>query len=281
VKATTVGRRPRVPVPGERGHLERGAAARLRVEREQDVAIWTIDRPEVRNAFDFATFEVLLAAINEAGRDRALRAVVLTGAGSTFVSGGDLRELRAATTRADAARISDQGRRVCDGIAKLRVPVIAALPGPAVGGGAELAIACDLRVADTRARMSFKHARMAVTTAWGIMPKLVSMVGPGAAARLLLAGHDVGAADALRMGLVDAICDEGASVATALTWAREVAKGAPQAVAGLKALLRDAVDAPSARQRARERSLFISAWIRPDHEEAVDAFFDGRPPRWT
>lgn len=275
MKAATRGaaRPAKAPTRGQPGE-------RVRIEREGDVALWTINRPEVRNAFDFPTFDLLLAALEDARGDRRLRAVVLTGAGPTFVSGGDLRELRTATTRADARRIADQGRRVCDGIAQLRVPVIAALPGPAVGGGAELAIACDLRVADTRARMSFKHARMAVTTAWGVLPKLVSLVGQGTAARLLLTGHDAAAAEALQLGLVDAVCEEGASVATAVTWAREVAKAAPGAIAGLKALLREATESPRARQRARERSLFVEAWTASHHREAVEAFFEGRPPRW-
>ncbi len=183
-------------------------------------------------------------------------------------------------SRDDGRRMADEGRRMCDGIAQLPVPVIAALPGPAIGGGAELAIACDLRVADPRARLSFKHARMAVTTAWGIMPKLVSMVGSGGAARLLLAGQDVDAAEALRMGLVEAVCEEGASLATAVAWARDVAKGAPEAIAALKTLLREGIDAPRARQRARERSLFVAAWAGADHHEAVEAFFGGRAPRW-
>ncbi len=254
---------------------------RVRIERDADVAIWTITRPEVRNAFDFATFAALRVAIRDAARDRGLRAVVLTGAGPTFASGGDLRETRDMNTRAGGRRMADEGRRMCDGIAELPVPVIAALPGPAIGGGAELAIACDLRVADPRARLSFKHARMAVTTAWGIMPKLVSMVGAGAAARLLLAGHEVEAPDALRMGLVECVCEEGASLATALAWARDVAKGAPKAIAGLKALLREGVDGPRARARARERSLFVAAWAGEDHHEAVEAFFGGRAPRWA
>jgi enoyl-CoA hydratase len=260
-------------MPGPQGE-------RLRVERHGDVTLWTITRPEVRNAFDFLTFDAIFAAIDEARRDPHLRAVVLTGAGSTFVSGGDLRELRAATTRADAGRIADHGRRMCHGIARLPVPVIAALPGPAVGGGAELAVACDLRVADPSALLSFKHARMALTTAWGILPKLVSMVGHGTAARLLLAGHDLDATAALRVGLVDAVCDHGTAVATAMTWAREVAKGAPRAIASLKALLRDTVEATPVRQRAHERSLFLAEWTGADHHEAVEAFFDGRPPRW-
>jgi enoyl-CoA hydratase len=254
-------------------------AARLKIERHGDVALWTIDRPEVRNAFDLATFAALIAALADARRDRKLRAVVLTGAGSTFVSGGDLRELRTATTRADAGRLADQGRRMCDAIAGLRVPVIAALPGPAVGGGAELAVACDLRVADPRARLSFKHARMAVTTAWGLLPKLVAMVGHGRATRLLLAGPDVDATEALRMGLVDVVAEEGGSVAAALALAGDVAKAAPGAIAGLKELLRETVG-PAPKHRARERALFVSNWTAGDHEEAVEAFFAGRPPTW-
>jgi enoyl-CoA hydratase len=258
----------------------RAAQDRLRIEREGEVAVWTIHRPEVRNAFDSLTFDALIAAIAGVRRDRGLRAVVLTGAGSTFVSGGDLRELRAATTRADAGRVADQGRRVCDGIAELRVPVIAALPGPAVGGGAELAVACDLRIAEARARVSFKHARMAVTTAWGVLPKLVSMIGHGGAARLLLTGHDVTAAEALELGLVDAVCEDGESVGTAMAWAREIARAAPGSIASLKALLREAIATPRARQRASERSLFVSAWTGADHREAVEAFFESRAPRW-
>jgi enoyl-CoA hydratase len=253
---------------------------RVRIERDGDIAIWTITRPEVRNAFDFATFAAMRAAIRDAARDRRLRAVVLTGAGPTFASGGDLRELRDMHTRAGGNRIASEGRRMCDGIAQLPVPVIAALPGPAIGGGAELAVACDLRVADPRARLSFKHARMAVTTAWGVLPRLVSMVGAGAAARLLLVGHEVDAAEAMRMGLVDDVSEEGASLATALAWAREVTKGAPRGIAGLKTLLREGLDAPRARQRARERSLFVAAWVGEDHREAVEAFFGGRPPVW-
>jgi enoyl-CoA hydratase len=257
------------------------SSERVRIERDGDVALWTIDRPEVRNAFDFPTFDALSAAIRHAGRDRALRAIVLTGAGATFVSGGDLRELRTSNTRADGRRLLDRGREVCDGLARLAVPVIAALPGPAIGGGAEIALACDLRVADPRAKLSFKHARMGVPTAFGVLPKLLAMVGPGVAARLLLTGHDVDAHEAHRLGLVEAVCDEGASVATAMAWARDASKGAPGAVGALKRMLREAVDATYSRRRATERAEFVAAWAGPDHGEAVEAFFAGRPPAWA
>jgi enoyl-CoA hydratase/carnithine racemase len=250
----------------------------LVVERRDRVAVWTLARPEAKNAIDSATFAALVRALDEAGSDTALRAIVLTGDGDTFASGGDLRELRTATTADDAARLSEAGRRVCDAIAALPVPVIAALPGPAIGGGAELAVACDLRVSDARATVSFKHARMGVTTAWGILPKLVQMVGPAAASRLLLAGHTLGSDEALRVGLVDAVVPDGSCVERAVAWGQDVAKGAPGAVASLKGLLQAAVAAGGIRDLERER--FVAAWTSDDHVDAVEAFFGRRPPRW-
>jgi enoyl-CoA hydratase len=251
----------------------------LRVERNGEVVVWSLGRPQTRNALDFASFAALERAIADAAADRALRAAVLTGEGDVFASGGDLRELRSATTREDAARLSDIGRRVCDGIAALHIPVLAALTGPAIGGGAELAMACDLRVADPKATLCFKHARMAVTTAWGVLPKLVGLVGHGTASRLLLASHEVDAWEALRLGLVDIVCERRGSVATALAWALDIAQGAPRAIAELKGLLREAA-AATADMRARERDRFVETWTSEDHKEAMDAFFGSRAPTW-
>jgi enoyl-CoA hydratase len=253
---------------------------RVLVERDGDIAVWTVNRPEVRNAVDFATLDALLAVVAAAHAEAGLRAVVLTAAGKSFVSGGDLRELRNANSPEDGARVAGLGRRVCEGIAALRVPVIAALPGPAIGGGAELAVACDLRIADPRTRLSFKQARMGVTTGWGVLPKLIAMIGHGQTSRLLLAGQDVDAAEALRIGLVEAVSEEGGSLTTALSWARDVAKSAPGAIGGFKRLLSEAISALPAQVRASELDLFVEAWSAPDHEEAVEAFFEARPPKW-
>lgn len=251
----------------------------VRVERQGEVVIWRLARPHARNALDAATFAALRQALDDAAADRTLRAVVLTGEGNAFASGGDLRELRTATNAEQAGQLADAGRQVCDGIARLPVPVLAALPGLAIGGGAELAIACDLRVADARATLCFKHARMAVTTAWGVLPKLVHLAGHAAASRLLLAGHEVDAREALRLGLVDTVCEDGACVATAVAWALDVAQGSPVAVAELKGLLRNALG-PTADYLARERERFVATWTSDDHREAVEAFFTSRAPRW-
>jgi enoyl-CoA hydratase len=253
----------------------------LRVERDGDVAIWTIARPQAKNALDYATLDGLQKAIAHAGNDRGLRAIVLTGEGKTFASGGDLRELRNAKTSRDAEQLADLGRNVCIGMTHLAMPVIAALPGSAIGGGAELAIACDMRVADDRAKICFKHARMGLTTAWGVLPKLLAMVGPSTAARLLYTGHEIRAMEARALRLVDFVTDDGGCVATALAWAMDVAQGSPAAVAELKALLREADLSSGAALRARERERFVAMWTGPDHEAAVEAFFASKAPHWN
>lgn len=249
------------------------------VERQGAVAVWTIDRPQARNALDHETLAALLDAARDAKRDPLLRAVVLTAGGHTFVSGGDLRELRGKNTELDAARFSDLGWELTETMAELPVPVVCALPGPAIGGGAELALACDLRVADARAMISFKQVRMAVTTAWGTVPRLVSLVGAGVAARLLYTAQEVGAAEAMQLGLVDHVTEEGLARTKALAWAWDITAGSPSAVAAMKQLLR--ASAATARDvRAFERESFIDSWSSVDHAEAVEAYFERRTPTW-
>jgi enoyl-CoA hydratase len=249
------------------------------IERQGEVAVWTLARPEAKNALDSSTFGALGRAVAAAAVDRGLRAIVLTGEGDTFASGGDLRELRTRTTSEHAAQLADMGRHVCDAFARLPIPVIAALPGPAIGGGAELAMACDLRIADPRATLCFKHARMAVTTAWGVLPKLVAIAGHSTASRLLLTSHEIDAWEALRLGIVDIVSERRSSVATALAWGLDIAQGAPLAVTELKGLLRELTGA-ALEIRARERDRFVTTWTSADHHEAIEAFFASRAPRW-
>jgi enoyl-CoA hydratase len=251
----------------------------LRVEREGAVSILTVARPETRNALSFAVMGALTAALHEATRDRRLRALVITGEGKAFVSGGDLRELRVAGTSADAERLCAAGRGVCEAIERLDVPVIAAINGAAIGGGVELAVACDLRIADERAKLCFKHVRMGLVTSWGTFPRLLQLVGASTAARLLFTAHDVRATEARSLGLVDQVTESGASVATALAWAEDIAQGSPSAVANMKGLFRDS-RAANVELAAREQARFVASWTSDDHRDAVEAFFESRAPKW-
>jgi enoyl-CoA hydratase len=251
----------------------------LIVARQGAIAIWTIDRPQAKNALDHATLHELVDAVSEASRDRSIRAIVLTGEGHTFVSGGDLRELRGKNSPQDAEQFSDLGWDLTRAMAELPMPIICALPGPAIGGGAELALACDMRVADLRAKISFKQVRMGVTTAWGTVPRLVALVGSGTAARLLFTSHEVAAAEAKLLGLVDEVTENGLARTTALAWASDIAEASPRAVAEMKRLLRETT-ATAHDVRAIERQLFADTWSGADHEEAVEAYFERRQARW-
>jgi enoyl-CoA hydratase len=249
------------------------------VERQGAIVIWTIDRPQAKNALDHTTLNDLADAVAEAGRDRTVRAAVLTGGGHTFVSGGDLRELRDKNTPQDAERFSDLGWDLTQAVAELPIPIVCALPGPAIGGGAELALACDMRVADLRARLAFKQVRMGVTTAWGTVPRLIALVGSGTAARLLYTAHEIDAGEAKLLGLVDEVTENGLARTTALAWASDIAEGSPRAVADMKKLLR-ASTAAARDVRAVERQLFVDTWSSADHSEAVEAYFERRTPSW-
>ena len=253
----------------------------LRIEREGSAVVWTLDRPHAKNALSGELLGRLREAILGASSDASVRAAVLTGAGGAFASGGDLRELRDKTSPADAGALSDAGEEVCRLLGDLPFPVVAAIPGVAIGGGAELALACDLRVAEDRARICFKHARMGATTSWGSLPRLCALVGPGAAARILFTAQELTALDARMCGLVDHVAENGASVVTALAWCADVAAAAPRAVAETKALLRAAGAAFYDQTRALERAAFVRTWSSAEHAEAMAAYFERRPPHWT
>jgi enoyl-CoA hydratase len=251
----------------------------LHVERQAGVVIWTVDRPAAKNALDHATLATMLRAVREAADDRDLRAAVITGAGNVFVSGGDLRELRDRHSPQDAERLSDAGYELTRAITELPFPVIAALPGPAIGGGAELAIACDMRIADERARIGFKQVRMGVTTAWGSVPRLVALVGAGTASRLLFSAQEINATEGKQLGLVDEVTANGLARTTALAWAADIALGSPKAIAETKRLLRETLT--TARDvRSVERQTFVDTWSGADHRDAIEAYFERRPPRW-
>ena len=251
----------------------------LRVERNGAFAIWTMDRPEAKNALNLETLDMLTFAAEAAAKDRTLRAIVLTGKGHAFAAGGDLRELREAHTAEDAAHFSDRGAELCEKLERLDVPVIAAIPGVCFGGGAELAVACDLRVCDMRAKISFKQVRLGVTTAWGTVPRLLALVGHGLTARLLYTGHEISGTEAKITGLADEVTANGTSITTAIAWAYDIAEGSPRAVSELKGLLRSSSRA-SDTLRAEERSRFVGTWTGPDHVEAMEAYFARRAPVW-
>jgi enoyl-CoA hydratase len=238
----------------------------LRAERDGEVLLLVLDRPRTKNALDEST----LRAIGDAMATDA-RAIVLTGDHGAFCSGGDLGELRHRATAGDAERLSDLGAEVLSKIEQATVPVFAAIDGIAFGGGAELAMACDVRVAGDDARISFKHAKMGATTAWGTSARLLRTVGHGVASLLLLTAIEIDADRAFHLGLVEVRANSAR--AAALDLARRVVACGPHAVRELKDLLR------AGGVRERERAAFVRTWSSEEHAAAISAFFAHRPRR--
>jgi methylglutaconyl-CoA hydratase len=243
--------------------------------------ILTLNRPEKRNALNRSLRAALLAAFRDAEREPAVRSVVITGAGRAFCAGLDLAELEGALSdppeqqRADAEALAE----LLAAIHRCRVPVIAAVNGAAIAGGAGLATVCDVVVADRSAHFGYTEVRL------GFIPALVSVfvirqLGERRARRLLLGGHLIDADEAEALGLIDEVVDDGAALPRALAWAYRFAGNAPDALARTKAListLTGELDRPLALAAAANADVRGGDELR----EGLRAFFERRPPAWV
>jgi enoyl-CoA hydratase len=173
------------------------------LEVDDGLAVLTIDRPHARNAIALDTMEQLEKALDAAAGARAL---VIKGAGDrAFVSGGDLKELSALRTEEDASAMAKRMRSLCDQLASFPAPVIAALNGHAFGGGAEVAVAADIRVAADDIKIAFNQVELEIIPAWGGAERLAALVGKGRALLLAGCGTTLSAVEAERIGLVDLV----------------------------------------------------------------------------
>lgn len=256
---------------------------RIRVERHEDgkVAVLVVDRPEVRNALDRAAMDELAAAVGALERDGDLMAVVVTGAGeAAFVSGGDLEDLKGVTGVQAALSMAEKMSTTLTRLAALPVPVIAALDGHAFGGGCEVALACDYRIAAEQVRFGFRAVKLGVMSGWGGTGRLLHIVGRSKAMRLLVTGEDIEAPLALEIGLVDEVVPKGGARTRALALAAEMAAASPLSVRATKEALHRADDLGMDEVRELEARRFSETWASEDHAEALEAFFAGRTPHW-
>jgi len=252
------------------------------LRRTDGVLTITFNRPERLNAFRRAEYQRLRDLLGEAEQDRAVRVVVLIGSGRAFCAGEDLKELDAAQgdadlgmTRANVLVLQDITRR----IARSEKVYLAALNGVAAGFGAELACACDLRVAAHGARVLFPEGRRGLFITNGISWILPRLVGDTWAQWLLLTGDPVDATTALRIGLVSHLHEDGALAAEAQALATAVASRAPTAVRLMKRVLRGDLAALD-RALATEVEYLDRCLASGEHLEGARAFVEKRPPRF-
>lgn len=257
-----------------------GASEGVRRERRGAVEILTIDRAAKLNAIDEGVLDGLDAALADLERDEAVRAVVLTGAGEkAFVAGADIARMQAFTA-VEAETFAARGQRVLDRLAALPAPTIAAVNGFALGGGCELAMACDLVVAHTRARFGQPEVKLGVIPGFGGTQRLVRRVGWSNALDLCLTARIVGAEEAQRMGLCSRIV-EGDVVAACVEIGAQLAALGPIALRLCKRAVHENADASLPAAQAAERTLFGLCFATADQREGMAAFLEGRTPVFT
>jgi len=240
------------------------------------VACLTIRRPEARNALSRAAIGAFSEAVETLAALADLRAVVVTGGDGAFISGGDLNDLHGHDTQSDGAALSEAMQSALTRLSALSVPVAAAIDGPAVGGGVEVALACDVRFAGPTARIALRQVDLGVTTGWGGARRLTALVGRGRALDLLWTGATLDATAAAEVGLVEYVARAPETALTAaMRWATALVERSPLALSSIKALVAS-LDAPRAEYEALERSVFARTWASDAHAAAIQDFIAAR-----
>ena len=243
------------------------------------VALVTLQRPEALNALSFALLDELASALESLDADPACRAIVITGSGDrAFAAGADIRELEPQTS---STLTAGGGFDAWDRIAAIGLPLIAAVRGFALGGGCELAMACDMIVAAEDASFGQPEIRLGVMPGAGGTQRLTRAIGKARAMELILTGRTMTAQEADAHGLVTRIVPAEATVDAALELAARIAEMPPLAVRAAKAAILDAEERSLSEGLARERAAFFGLFDTEDQAEGMAAFTQKRPPVWS
>lgn len=244
----------------------------------EGVALVTLDRPKVLNALDFALIAELTDALEALDRDPACRAIVITGAGErAFAAGADIRELAVQTP---ATFIANDEFHRWERIGRIRTPLIAAVRGFALGGGCELAMACDLLVAGEGAQFGQPEIRLGVMPGAGGTQRLTRAIGKAKAMEMVLTGRTMGAAEAEAHGLVTRVVPDAEVVPAAVDLAATIAGMPPLAVIAAKEAVNRAEQLPLQAGLEFERRNFYLLFGSEDQVEGMAAFIDKRRPAW-
>ena len=251
------------------------------VERDGAVAMITINREKVRNALNQATTAEIHAALRAVEQDAELRVAVITGAGDrAFAAGADINELRAQPSATAARQMSQRSHQLGLYIADMSKIVIAAINGFALGGGLELAMSCDIRLAADSAKLGQPEINLGIMPGWGGTQRLTRLVGPGMSKLLNLTGDMITADEALRIGLVERVYPAGELAQAARALAQQIAGKAPLAVAAIKQAINRGNDMALADACMYEAALFGDITFTEDAKEGTSAFLEKRTPTW-
>jgi len=251
------------------------------IERDGEVGILTINRPKALNALNREVLVDLRKAIEELRDDDTVKVIIITGAGEkSFVAGADIGTMQpfGVQEARDWARL---GQSVLTEIENLEKPVIAAVNGFALGGGCELALACDIRIASDQAKLGQPEVGLGILPGYGGTQRLPRLVGKGTAKRLIFTGEMIGAEEAREIGLVDMVVGADELMEAALKMARTIASKGQVAVRLAKIAINRGCDMDLASGIAYEAEVFAECFATEDQKEGMKAFLEKRKPRFT
>ena len=252
----------------------------LLVERDGPIAVLTVNRPKALNAMSQATLAELTQAARELDADPGVSVVIVTGAGEkAFVAGADISEM-AGFGPVQAEDHARKGQSAMAAFERMRKPVIAAINGYALGGGLELALACDIRIASENAQMGLPEVSLATIPGFGGTQRLARAVGASMAKELVLTGRRIKADEALRIGLVSRVVPQAQLMEAAKQVAREIVANGPYAVRLAKEVIDRGADTDLHTGLRLEEKAFGLTFATHDQKEGMKAFLEKRKPAW-
>ena len=245
------------------------------LEKKGHIGVITMNRPEALNALNTPMLQELEKVIDEVEADDEIYVCVLTGAGRSFVAGADIGEMSEYGSVA-GKKFSDYGNSVFLKIENMTKPIIAAVNGFALGGGCELSMSCDIRLASEKAKFGQPEVGLGITPGFGGTQRLARLVGPGMAKQLIYTARNIKAEEALRIGLVNAVYPAEELMPAALKIAAGIAKNAPIAVRHCKQAINEGLETGMDQAVVIEEKLFGKCFETHDQKEGMGAFLEKR-----
>jgi len=251
----------------------------IKVEHKGNIAILKFNRPDVLNALNTETLIETLDAVKELEKNPEAWILILTGAGRAFVAGADISELGSKTPE-DARRYSELGHTFLNTIQHMDKPVIAAVNGYALGGGTEIALGCDIRIASENARFGLPETTVGVIPGWGGTQRAARLIGTAIAKELIFTGEVISARRALEIGLVNRIVPHETVMDVTLDMARKISLQGRIALSHAKRVINEGVDKPFQEGCKMEMDAFVSCFQTEDQKEGMKAFVEKRKPEF-
>jgi enoyl-CoA hydratase len=247
------------------------------IHKEDGIATITINRPDALNAFSTEMILEFTDLVKEIGSDKDVRVVIITGSGKAFVAGADIQEM-SEKDHDGAVAFSRRGNKMCDAIEQMPQPVIAVVNGFALGGGCEIALACDIRLAVDKAKFGQPEVGLGIPPGWGGTQRLPRIVGIARAKEIIFSGRHVDADEALEIGLVSALYPADEIMDAAKKMAFSFMENGPEAVAASKKLINRTMETSLSSGTIHESKLFAAAFNGEEQSEGMEAFLERRKP---